>query len=218
MNSLWDLAQRREQPDFQYMDADTLAQIVDHKPLFSETPLIFQFSREHLMTLQRIAPTEDIYLEQNIFRSIHGIAHAVRVMVYVFILAQQNDCTESDIELLLHAAALHDTQRLNDKGDEGHEMRVIELVNKSDHDDQFKNKLIDVLRGSDTLSQLLRTADALDRYRLPKVKWWIDDAHLNKKPNDALKAFAFDLVIKSETDRLHGEEQKESVFKHLFTN
>jgi hypothetical protein len=94
---------------------------------------------------------------------------------------------------------------------------VIELINRSEYDDQFKSKLINVLQGTGILSQFLRTADALDRYRLPKVKWWIDDAYLNKKPSDALKAFAFDLVVRSETDRLQGVSDKDSVFKHLFT-
>jgi hypothetical protein len=58
---------------------------------------------------------------------------------------------------------------------------------------------------------LLKTADALDRYRLPKTKWWQGDAFLKLLPSTALKSFAFDLVVESERRYLHGTDGVDAV-------
>jgi hypothetical protein len=58
---------------------------------------------------------------------------------------------------------------------------------------------------------LLKTADVLDRYRLPKTKWWQGDAFLKLLPSAALKSFAFDLVVESERRHLHGTDSVDAV-------
>jgi hypothetical protein len=45
---------------------------------------------------------------------------------------------------------------------------------------------------------IVKTADALDRYRLPKLKWWINDSYLRCLPPDWIKRTAYDLVVASE--------------------
>lgn len=46
---------------------------------------------------------------------------------------------------------------------------------------------------------VLKTADALDRYRLPKLKWWLDPSLLRLRPPANLARFSFDLVCESES-------------------
>lgn len=62
---------------------------------------------------------------------------------------------------------------------------------------------------------VLKTADALDRYRLPKLKWWIDDAQIKIVPSDDFKAFSFDLIIASERRFLKGEDNANSIISAL---
>ena len=65
------------------------------------------------------------------------------------------------------------------------------------------------------VSKYLRAADALDRFRLPKVKWWIDDSYLEIKPTAEMKEFSFNLVVSSEQYRLNGAGDVESIFSCL---
>jgi len=54
------------------------------------------------------------------------------------------------------------------------------------------------------LIDLLKTADCLDRYRLPLARWWPDPSHLRIVIPAWLHPVAFDLVVRSEQARLDG--------------
>ena len=45
---------------------------------------------------------------------------------------------------------------------------------------------------------ILKTADALDRYRFPREEWWLSDNFLRCIPSITEKAFAFDFCQESE--------------------
>ncbi len=160
--------------------------------------------------IQDLSPKPDWYVNPKIVSSIHGIAHTVRVMVYATLLTR-GLINDRDREALLIACSVHDTQRMDDKGDEGHEDRAITWLLEHFAQHPLLNQILLILKDTRPLSKYLRAADALDRFRLPKVKWWIDDSYLEIKPEAALKEFSFNLVVSSEQLRLNGIGDMESV-------
>lgn len=54
------------------------------------------------------------------------------------------------------------------------------------------------------LTDLLKAADCLDRYRLPSLRWWPDTSFLETQVPAGLHQVAFDLVVHSERARLDG--------------
>lgn len=214
MTNLWSLAQERLQPDIQDMDQETLDKIKENKPEYQVSNTDYHLTTEEVSLVEDLSPKPDWYVNPEIVSSIHGIAHTVRVMVYAVLLTR-NLINDSDREALLIACSVHDTQRMNDKGDEGHEDRAISWLSKNFAQHPLLNQVLMILRDSSALSQYLRAADALDRYRLPKVKWWIDDSYLEIKPTTEMKEFSFDLVVSSEQCRLNGIGDVESIFSCL---
>lgn len=51
---------------------------------------------------------------------------------------------------------------------------------------------------------MVKAADALDRYRLPKLKWWPNAQYVREPAFDQLRGLAFDLVLASERAYLAG--------------
>ncbi len=54
------------------------------------------------------------------------------------------------------------------------------------------------------MAELLAAADALDRYRLPAIRWWPDPGRVQTPLPAPLHALAFQLVLGSEHARLDG--------------
>ena len=214
MTSLWSLAHERLQPDIQSMDQETLNKIKENKPEYQASNTGYYLTDEEVSLVKELMPKPEWYLNPEIISSIHGIAHTLRVMVHAVLLTR-NLINDSDREALLIACSIHDTQRMNDKGDEGHEDRVISWLPEHFSQHPLLSQVLMILRDASALSKYLRTADALDRFRLPKVKWWIDDSYLEIKPSAELKEFSFNLVVSSEQLRLNGIGDKESIFSCL---
>jgi len=214
MTNLWSLAQERLQPDIQNMDQVTLDKIKENKPEYQISETDYYLTTEEVSLIQDLSPKPDWYINPEIVSSIHGIAHTVRVMVYAVLLTR-NLTNDSDREALLIACSVHDTQRMNDKGDEGHEDRAITWLSEHFAQHPLLNQIVLILRDASPLSKYLRAADALDRFRLPKVKWWIDDSYLEIKPEAKMKEFSFNLVVASEQLRLSGTGDIESIFSCL---
>jgi len=139
----------------------------------------------------------------------------------------------------LIASFLHDLRRRNDLPDINHSNRSakwftthIPLIenqfeiqfSKGDIDEiyyaiYFHNKPYEDTRYSkakhfkkykDSID-ILKTADALDRYRLPNVTFWIRDKYLSLIPPENLKQIAFELLILSENNFLNGRSNIESL-------
>lgn len=196
------------------MDQVTLNKIKENKPDHQISETDYYLTTEEVSLIQGLSPKSDWYINSEIVPSIHGIAHTVRVMVYAVLLTR-NLTNNSDMEALMIACSVHDTQRINDKGDEGHEDRVITWLSEHFAQHPLLNQILLILKDASPLSKYLRAADALDRFRLPKVKWWIDDSYLEVKPAAEMKEFSFKLVVSSEQLRLNGIGDTESIFSCL---
>ncbi len=75
------------------------------------------------------------------------------------------------------------------------------------HDIPYASFTADQKRGyqqAPHLTDLLKAADCLDRYRLPLARWWPDPSHLRITVPVWLHPVAFDLVVLSEQARLDG--------------
>lgn len=70
-------------------------------------------------------------------------------------------------------------------------------------------------RSAGPLVDLLKTADALDRYRLPKLKWWPREDLLVHPAPHWLYRLAYFLVVDSECRFLHGVPGNEAVLASL---
>ena len=142
---------------------------------------------------------------------------------------------------LLIAASLHDVRRFLDRDDPDHGFRSADWfkqnvgevekeyqlgLSEEDvkeiyyaikfHASDYK-EFIDLQTYNDfnTVIDLLKTADSLDRFRLPKLKWWINTKYLKIKPPPEIIAFSFKCFLYSEKLSLWGEGDIESIKKAI---
>jgi hypothetical protein len=222
--SLIDLAAAKRLPPIQHMDRETLAWMQAHRPQFTRTGTLPALNP----VLSTITVPEDWLLEPKLRNSLHGIRHGLRCAVFAALLAA--DLSEAEQHAAIIAAALHDCGRLNDQGDEGHGARSAKwfAANSQAVLDHFSISLpVELVLQMETavaqhdipytdeptsiLTDIVKTADALDRYRLPKLKWWLDDQLVRLKPSSEMKAFAFDLAYDSEMAYLDGAHSETAV-------
>jgi len=122
------------------------------------------------------------------------------------------------------AGLLHDCRRKNDNADPRHGLRAGEWLKGrkvlprgvnhfesairfaiSVHADPY-DKIVALPRyeGFRELTDILKTADALDRFRFPRSDWWFDPRFIRLPANPAVLGFAFDLALLSERAFLEG--------------
>lgn len=126
-------------------------------------------------------PKEEWFLRQSSMKGIHGMTHEARVMVWQEILSRLliKEGANLDQEALRWAAAIHDTQRLDDNYDFGHGERAAEWAEKelgSIIPGPTLKKVIFIVRWhvpSDTITPemtpelaVFKDADGIDRARL----------------------------------------------------
>ncbi|MGV9311169.1 hypothetical protein ACWDR0_03110 [Streptomyces sp. NPDC003691] len=70
-------------------------------------------------------------------------------------------------------------------------------------------------RAHRAVCDIVKAADALDRYRLPKLSWWPDGRRVRQPGFDGFRALAFDLVTLSERARLAGADSAAAVLSAL---
>lgn len=235
--NLYQLAESGDLPLHQYMDEGTLNWIKVNNPFpkkevtYSNVPI----SRV-LDTLSNFTPKHDWFTLQEEADGLHGLKHIMRVVTYASILSN-----DKYSKIILSASALHDICRLDDKGDHGHAKRAadwfkdnLSLVSESFQvklsEDEIESVYYSILFHEipyETITNdvnyikyknyidIVKTADALDRYRLPKLKWWINDSLINVIPSDELKHFAFKFVVDSETEFLKSKNSIESILDTL---
>lgn len=240
--SLITLAEQNNLPNFQFIDKDTLSWIADNKPKFTVSTYNRNFVKFVKNKTRKFPPHKAWFLRDEGIDSIHGIRHIMRVIANIAYHIKEKDIVdEPTIINALIAASLHDLRRKNDKGDEGHAERAAKwfLSNKnkilSHYDwistdninvkaistailfhEQYYKKIIndpEYIKNK-TVVDLLKLGDALDRYRLPKLKWWINNDYLSLTPSEEAKLFSFMLVLESETIFLEeGGDSVKSVLK-----
>lgn len=153
--------------------------------------------------------------------SIHGQLHAYRVALFAGMLASMNG--SKNLEPYLLAGLYHDIARKNDKEDAGHgsrsAQRLAELgiirdgLDKTDiieaiacHDDEggtYQN---------DTFVNTVKAADALDRFRLPKTKWWPDSKKMPLALTNEIFALAYNLVLSTEKEAEGGSDTEIALY------
>jgi hypothetical protein len=232
--SLVKLAERRLLPEFQYMDQQTLDWICSNRPSISRLEYEKKFF-SYPFTRVGSPLVDEWFLEPKIIDGIHGTRHALRVSIYAYALARRLGFSGATCDAVALAGLLHDVRRVDDKSDFEHGSRCAEWLKNYSPFINLAKPFTDAQRTAigiaisfheqayDKISRMaeyvsaknevdiLKTADALDRYRLPKIKWWIDEAFLQIKPPDEFRAFSFDLVVISEQRFLDGNDNATAV-------
>ncbi|UUN27556.1 hypothetical protein [Streptomyces sp. FIT100] len=229
--SLFDLAARGQLPLHQHMDHATIAWVSDNRPDLPPTPTppLRPHSKE---LLAHSGLSTRWWADPRLYTSLHGVRHAMRTAALAAVLAEANGLDDADTATVILAAAIHDCQRRHDKDDRGHGARAaVWLAANADavwghfgltaaprrivqaatavrlHDIPYE-----AFTGADKsdharaqrITDVVKAADALDRYRLPKLKWWPDAQYVREPAFDQLRGLAFDLVLVSERAYLGG--------------
>lgn len=239
--SLVDQAGQKQLPQFQYMDAETCQWIAANNPQFSLSGKVNISNRILSLSVLNVDPAW--FLEPKITNSLHGVRHLRRCAIFSPYLSQYLELDYRVARNLTIAALLHDIRRVNDQDDKVHGQRAAQWVrdNAIVIEEYMNIKLVPVdIEAISTAIELhetpydlftesqkllyqkniiitdaLKTLDALDRYRLPKLKWWIDDSHLKIVPPEWLKQVAFDLVLSSEKSCLRDQDNHQLSFESL---
>nr|WP_239081149.1 hypothetical protein [Streptomyces coelicoflavus] len=213
------------------MDHATITWISDHRPDLPPTPTPALRPQSKELLAHGGMPTR-WWADPRLYTSLHGVRHAMRTAALAAVLAEANGLDDADTTTAILAAAVHDCQRRHDQDDRGHGARgAVWLAANADtvwghfgltamprrivqaatavrlHDipyEEFEaaNKA-DHAR-AERITDLVKAADALDRYRLPKLKWWPDSRYVREPAFDQLGELAFDLVLVSEQAYLAG--------------
>ncbi|MFJ7909176.1 hypothetical protein [Kitasatospora sp. NPDC096204] len=220
--SLRELAGTGRLPDHQVMDRPTLDWIARRRPA---GPGVRPRLPHRPLPL---VPKDTWFARRETAASIHGARHGARVAVLVQLLAADLGLAPDQGQALAAAAACHDCRRLNDRDDPGHGQRAADWLaeHSADVEAAFGTAatteaitavaLHDVPHHAFTADQdraywqhqaavdLLKAADALDRYRLPLARWWPDLGRLRLQVPAWAPVLAHDLVVSSEQERLDG--------------
>lgn len=237
--SLIKLAKKDRLPEHQYMDEDTLnwANRNGQHFLNCDTELDPDiFSK--LEKIDGYVPSLEWFTNKEVVSGIHGLRHIMRVCVNLKLLFSE---MKKGNDTLLIAAALHDIKRVRDREDSSHGFKAADWFSKNTQEieDYYKTKfskkekckIYNAIRfhASDyeefasseeyekygNIIDLLKTADSLDRFRLPKLKWWIDDDYLKIKPSQKIINFSFKCFFYSEKFALSGLEDIASIKKAI---
>lgn len=186
--------------------------------------------------LDQFTPLIEWYSNPSLAKSIHGLRHTLRVIVLTRVVAEilATNATKPDVYI---AASIHDLRRENDRQDPDHGQRAAFwwLKHKAMVCERYRAQEVDSLGIASAIRlheiaqedfsgedrdvygvyrrdvDTLKLADALDRYRLPKAKWWIDDRKTPTAAPITLKRFAFQLMLRSERTYLAGQLGEDAV-------
>ncbi len=219
---LYKLAASNELGDNQFMDKKTIDWIdscsFGNGPLY---PLIL--SEEDFLNIENLVPCHEYFLNTDVFDSIHGIRHILRVIVNTTMLCK---LLKIDASNYLVAASIHDLRRLNDRIDPGHGVRAWEwfddnrqkmpihtmLMNDNDivrystvfHDTNYDDIPESILSKFKPHIDILKAADALDRFRQPNSQWFPNIDYIDLKEAQKLLSLSKRLTVCSEKLALSG--------------
>ena len=221
------------------MDHETIIWIKQNNPFKSKVSIPTDLQKASKEYAKKFTPPSQWFINDERAKTIHGKRHLLRVGIYTFLL-MKHLLIEEDLDLCIIAGVLHDIRRETDGSDEGHAFKSAEwfISNVEEITAQFQIKLskfqIEKIYHAILLHELrlelierkyldkfehiiniIKTADALDRYIQPKLKWWLDDKFLVIKPSTHLKHFAFELIVKSELNFLNNTDSELSIFDSI---
>jgi len=216
------------------MDWAGLQLIKNNKPVFKQEPHYIDIE-----IIENFKIPEEWFLEKRIINSIHGVRHMMRSVIYAVYLSRYFGLNNVDRQALMIGSVLHDVRRMKDEGDSGHGLRSgqwlknnLELVNHTFGTVLDNNYLLKVCqaiefheipyvemnteqyteyRKNRILVDLLKTVDALDRYRLTWLNDWPKDKYMRAIPPDWIKHVAYNMVVKSEESYLKTEDNWRSI-------
>ncbi|MFE9846560.1 hypothetical protein [Streptomyces goshikiensis] len=219
------LAAARALPPHQRMDAPTLDWITANPP---------PAAAQHLAAddIPVLVPDPTWFTSPEQAEGLHGISHGARTCILAFLLARAHRLDEQHTAALCTAAAVHDCRRHDDRTDPDHGTRAaawftehaegvllafgqdvpaalragaaIAIALHNLPYEAFRPAQHAAYRRAPQLTDLLKAADCLDRYRLPLARWWPDLTHLRVTVPAWLPPFAHGLVVHSERARLDG--------------
>ncbi|MFI9325061.1 hypothetical protein ACIGXI_35515 [Kitasatospora aureofaciens] len=226
---LHELAAAGHLPDHQMMDRPTLAWIAGQRPGGpGARPRL-----PHPATV--LVPDRSWFARTETATSIHGVLHGARVAVLVQLLAVGHRLAPGRALALATAAACHDCRRLNDRSDPGHGRRAADWLTQHPanlhtafghapspeaitaialHDiphHAFTPEQQAAYRRHRLAVDLLKAADALDRYRLPATCWWPALHQVRLQVPAWAPVLAHDLVVLTEQARLDGATDTHAV-------
>lgn len=209
---LYKLAAMHSLPDNQYLDKGTIDWISANRPDFGVRILYRELISELgdvYLTLRKIIPLQsDIFARNTLAQdTLHGELHAYRVAIFAGLLART--LLSEDPSSYILSGLYHDIARLNDTHDRGHGVRSAERVGSlslipnhplkdiilnaiAEHEDEKTTE------DADMHIKILKVSDALDRFRLPRTKWWPDVQRMPIAPSRELVQLAYELVLRSE--------------------
>ncbi|WP_367132227.1 MULTISPECIES: hypothetical protein [Streptomyces] len=240
--SLVELAARKQLPRHQYTDHATVRWIEANRPAFADSPPPRLRPAVQQLVLHAAIPTAWL-VEPCLADSLHGIRHAMRTAALAAALAEAEGIPEDAAATLVMAAAVHDCRRFHDKDDQGHGARAASWLTHNApticqhfrttatagridaagtavrlHErpyDAFTPDETEQYNQARQVTDLLKAADALDRYRLPKLSWWPDSTRVRCTAFEALQPAAFELTVTSEAAHLAGLDSADAVAQAL---
>lgn len=184
--------------------------------------------------IDKYKPCINWYSSIRQMNSPHGIRHAMRTIAYLSLLTENNP-------ILYIATALHDIARAEGGKEKGHGMTSAEwfIANlckvaryykrtftyrdiRTIYHTIFYHEIPYPIEGENFLSSqneiaLLKTADALDRYRFEEKEFWLVDTHLEIIPKQNIKNLAFDISQQSEKNYLKTKDNYQSIIDAINT-
>ncbi|MFD9686921.1 hypothetical protein [Kitasatospora sp. NPDC059088] len=231
--SLHELADTGRLPDHQVMDRPTLDWIARHRP--AGPGVRARLPHRPLL----LVPNASWFARTQTAASIHGVRHGARVAVLVQLLAASHDLSPGRGLALAAAAACHDCRRLNDHDDPGHGRRAADWLTEHSASLQTMFRTVATTEAITAVAlhdvphhafardqerayeqhkvavDLLKAADALDRYRLPLARWWPDLNRLQLQVPAWAPVLAHDLVVGSEHAHLDGATDTQALERAL---
>lgn len=219
------------------MDRETLSWIAVNQPEFPVEE-IWDVPRSALPVVDMAIPV-GWFVAPGMVGSAHGIRHLMRTAAFAALLAVYGGLDEDACVAAVVAGAVHDCRRLHDRDDLGHGARAAEWLRLNtdmvvEHFGQC-GRAVDVERVAVAVElhdvpysrfnevqqpryeavrdvvDVVKTAAALDRYRLAERARWLREEYLRLAPPTWLKALAYRLVLRSESSHLFGVPNQRSV-------
>ena len=172
-------------PKHQYMDEESVDWLKNNLNIkYSNSDVKKIINKLKKFPIDELKINKKFYIKYNGL-GIHGVRHQIRVAIYIWIIIEYYNINipHEMVIQLLQAALYHDLMRKNDNADIKHGVNSALFIKKEypDIDSIIINAVVNhdkIIDDYSIYDKLLKTADALDRYRLPKEKWWVKKEYL----------------------------------------
>jgi len=213
----------KEKPRHQFYDEGSLKWLLSHRP--KNLLGSYRINPRLLDVVDSLRPWEkcdERWFSSHLTRDgIHGFRHACRVSIHALSLAliYRKSISKDELEAIMFTGILHDCRRKNDNADLRHGVRTAEWLAK--HSDVLPMRVLSFLpamkfaisvhndsyddiqkrknyRKFKFFVDIIKAADALDRYRFPRSDWWFSQHFIVLPVSIKEMSFAFDLAAISE--------------------